>query len=158
MDKAAPGLNSWSKRLTLLRKWQRQGRGCAYCPGQAETVDHVIPLVRGGTNREGNLAPCCTSCNVRKSDRLLIEWRLIKRVSIARASVVVPPKAERKAKPIEGVELALKLCVRCNALHFRIGVHCSAECVRDANREAMRNRYRERVGIPVDAPLWTRVA
>jgi hypothetical protein len=35
---------------------------CAYCGGPGGTVDHVIPLARGGHHAEGNLVPACRSC------------------------------------------------------------------------------------------------
>jgi 5-methylcytosine-specific restriction endonuclease McrA len=72
--KDAPGLNARERR-ELLAAWKSSGRGCTYCPGQCESIDHVIPLALGGTNYEGNLAPACRMCNARKNDSLLIEWR-----------------------------------------------------------------------------------
>lgn len=69
----APGLTE-HHRCRLLTRWRQQRRTCAYCPGQPTTVDHVVPLIRGGTNWEGNLAPCCRPCNSSKGDRLLVEW------------------------------------------------------------------------------------
>jgi 5-methylcytosine-specific restriction endonuclease McrA len=72
---AAPGL-SIAERDVLRLRWVRQGRGCFYCASRpATTLDHVIPLNRGGTNYEGNLVPACRSCNSSKRDWLLIEWR-----------------------------------------------------------------------------------
>lgn len=156
MDRAAPGLNSWEQRRVLLRTWQQQQRDCAYCSGPAETVDHVIPLIRGGTNYEGNLVPCCLACNVKKSDRLLIEWRLSKRATATRVVVVVPPKAQPKVKPVRWVEQAFRICLQCGALHDGKARCCGSECEREWNRVEMRNKYRERVGIPVGAPLWSR--
>lgn len=73
-QRRAPGL-TYAKRVELLTKWQRQRRRCAYCSSPADTVDHVIPLSRGGDNREGNLAPSCRRCNSSKGSRLLVEWR-----------------------------------------------------------------------------------
>lgn len=51
---------------------------CTYCGGPGGTVDHVIPLSRGGAHAEGNLVPACKPCNSSKGDKLLIEWRLLK--------------------------------------------------------------------------------
>jgi hypothetical protein len=34
-------------------------------------VEHIIPLSRGGTDDEANLALACRACNVRKADHLL---------------------------------------------------------------------------------------
>lgn len=73
-DSAAPGL-SRKQRTKLLAKWKRRRALCAYCPELASTIDHVVPLVLGGTNVEGNLAPACRRCNSSKSSRLLVEWR-----------------------------------------------------------------------------------
>jgi len=52
---------------------------CFYCGSKANTVDHVVPLSRGGQHAEGNLVPACRSCNSSKADKLLIEWRLWRR-------------------------------------------------------------------------------
>jgi 5-methylcytosine-specific restriction endonuclease McrA len=49
---------------------------CAYCLNPADTLDHVIPLVRGGRHTIGNLLPACRSCNSSKHKWLLIEWRV----------------------------------------------------------------------------------
>lgn len=50
-------------------------RPCDYC-GATEniTIDHVVPLSRGGKHEADNLAPACLSCNSSKNDRLLSEW------------------------------------------------------------------------------------
>ena len=69
---SAPGLTV-TERRKLLARWLRQGRTCTYCPNLAATIDHVVPLIRGGTNFEGNLVPACRSCNSRKRHWLVIE-------------------------------------------------------------------------------------
>lgn len=46
------------------------GHKCARCgAGGKLTVDHVIPLVQGGSNWPSNLQPLCLSCNCSKQDR-----------------------------------------------------------------------------------------
>lgn len=44
---------------------------CAYClrTDRKLTVDHVIPLSRGGDHTYGNVVPACQSCNSRKHAR-----------------------------------------------------------------------------------------
>lgn len=81
---ATPGLTR-VQRDVLRRRWQRQGRRCFYCgTGPAETVDHVVPLLRGGTNYEGNLVPACRPCNSSKRERLLVEWRAVHATQLRR--------------------------------------------------------------------------
>lgn len=70
----APGL-TYTQQRQLLAQWRRQHRSCTYCPRLADTIDHVIPLVRGGTNHEGNLTPTCRSCNASKCADLVATWR-----------------------------------------------------------------------------------
>lgn len=50
---------------------------CAYCGGSATEIDHVIPIVRGGTHSIGNIVSACQTCNQHKSTRLLIEWKAL---------------------------------------------------------------------------------
>ncbi|MFI6319741.1 HNH endonuclease [Nonomuraea sp. NPDC050556] len=47
---------------------------CAYCASPAEVIDHVDPLAVGGSHTAANVVPACSSCNLSKGDRLLIEW------------------------------------------------------------------------------------
>lgn len=55
----------------------RQCGKCYYCGGKTAEMhlDHVVPLARGGRNAIGNLVLSCASCNLSKSDKLLIEWK-----------------------------------------------------------------------------------
>ncbi len=54
---------------------QRANALCEYCHASEQwqyvrfTVDHVIPLALGGTNKSDNLALACFHCNRRKADR-----------------------------------------------------------------------------------------
>jgi 5-methylcytosine-specific restriction endonuclease McrA len=48
---------------------------CAYCGSKVNlTLDHFIPLTKGGSDVQGNLLPACLSCNSGKRDRDVIEW------------------------------------------------------------------------------------
>ena len=69
----APGLKLYAIRK-LLKEWQVQNLSCFYCQDFPTTVDHVVPLIRGGTNHRDNLVPCCRPCNSSKRDKLLNEW------------------------------------------------------------------------------------
>jgi hypothetical protein len=68
--------------LEPIPDWWRQcqlERGCAYCGEPATTLDHFIPVTRGGKSEPGNLVPACVSCNSKKknSDPLLWLDRLL---------------------------------------------------------------------------------
>jgi 5-methylcytosine-specific restriction endonuclease McrA len=51
---------------------------CTFC-GSTEniTIEHLTPLIKGGTNVKENLAAACKSCNSRKQDRTEAEFRFI---------------------------------------------------------------------------------
>lgn len=49
---------------------------CAYCGcSGVMTMDHVVPLTRGGRHSVGNIVPACHSCNSSKNNRFIVEWR-----------------------------------------------------------------------------------
>ena len=52
---------------------------CHYCGAKCApaelTLDHVVPLIRGGRTTRGNCVPACKECNTRKRDLLPIEWQ-----------------------------------------------------------------------------------
>ena len=63
------------KKARALRKscwWQQMlNRGiCHYCGKKFSpdelTMDHVVPVARGGKSTQGNIVPCCKECNNRK--------------------------------------------------------------------------------------------
>lgn len=153
-EAAAPGLG-YAARKALRDKWRAQGRRCTYCTNPATTIDHVLPLVRGGTNHEGNLAPCCKSCNSSKSGWTVIEWRTGRRLRPMDGALPWDHARgwpRRLRKPPSGEQLALNICDVCGRLTQN--KTCSSDC----HKDRMRNRYRLRVGIPIDAPLHSRAA
>ena len=63
------------KKAAELRKsdwWKNEiQKGiCHYCIQEFSpeelTMDHVIPLSRGGKSSKGNVVPCCKNCNNKK--------------------------------------------------------------------------------------------
>ncbi len=56
------------------REWELlvERFGCCLCCGEAKvklTVDHVVPLVKGGGNSIANIQPLCRSCNCSKGQQ-----------------------------------------------------------------------------------------
>lgn len=70
----------------LLRSQRREYRDwlrtvdprCFYCgrhlKPNATTLDHIVPVSRGGTHHPQNLALACPLCNAAKRERTLLEW------------------------------------------------------------------------------------
>jgi 5-methylcytosine-specific restriction enzyme A len=69
-----------ARELRKSEWWKRRvAKGeCHYCgkktPAGDLTMDHIVPLVRGGRSTKGNVVPCCKSCNTRKQSLLPMEW------------------------------------------------------------------------------------
>ena len=69
-----------ARELRQSQWWKRQlARGrCYYCgrsfPPSALTMDHIVPLARGGKSKKGNVVPACKECNNKKKYMLPIEW------------------------------------------------------------------------------------
>lgn len=74
-NKSRRGLSNKRWQQIRCEVFERDGWACVYCGSEDDlTCDHVIPLVRGGTNDNENLATACRSCNSSKGDKLLCEW------------------------------------------------------------------------------------
>ena len=67
----ASGAHTFHQWTSLLKSYHRQ---CVYCGKPATTRDHLIPLVKGGTNDIGNIVPACHRCNASKNDTTLLVW------------------------------------------------------------------------------------
>lgn len=72
---SAPGRFSIYEWRDLLKR----NTACLMClrpwgPQLKPTVDHIIPLSRGGSNFIVNIQPLCLSCNSAKKDKLEVSW------------------------------------------------------------------------------------
>lgn len=69
-----------ARELRRSRWWRnRLARGvCHFCSGSFSpeelTMDHLVPVTRGGKSTPGNVVPACKECNSRKKYLLPIEW------------------------------------------------------------------------------------
>ena len=70
-----------ARELRKSQWWKRRcakGR-CHYCeqptPASELTMDHIVPVARGGKSTKGNVVPACKSCNNRKKQLLPMEWQ-----------------------------------------------------------------------------------
>lgn len=68
-------------RKIRASQWWKRKRSigvCHYCQASflpAElTMDHIIPIGRGGRSEKFNLVPCCKDCNTQKQSLLPAEW------------------------------------------------------------------------------------
>lgn len=78
------GLRRERERARALRAsawWKRRLSSgvCYYCRRQVGvrqlTMDHIVPLGRGGRSTRGNVVPSCKDCNTRKKSLLPVEWQ-----------------------------------------------------------------------------------
>ena len=69
-----------AKELRRSQWWKRKRATgqCHYCqqsfPPHELTMDHVVPLIRGGRTTKSNVGPCCKHCNSQKQHLLPVEW------------------------------------------------------------------------------------
>jgi 5-methylcytosine-specific restriction endonuclease McrA len=71
-----------ARQLRNSQYWQRllQKGLCHYCgrrfSAQELTMDHIVPVSRGGRSVKGNVVPCCKECNNRKMYKTPVEMIL----------------------------------------------------------------------------------
>lgn len=69
-----------ARELRNSQWWKRKRSNgtCYYCGGKFKadelTMDHLIPIVRGGRSIPGNVVPACKECNTKKKFLLPTEW------------------------------------------------------------------------------------
>jgi len=69
-----------AKELRSSQWWKRRCFSglCYYCgkkvPPRSLTMDHIVPIVRGGKSAKGNLVPACKECNSKKQSLVPVEW------------------------------------------------------------------------------------
>lgn len=69
-----------ARELRETQWWKRRlAKGvCQYCkrptPSKELTMDHIVPVSRGGKSTKGNVVPCCKECNNAKKQLLPMEW------------------------------------------------------------------------------------
>ncbi|MDH4321365.1 MAG: HNH endonuclease [Desulfobulbaceae bacterium] len=72
---------SKARELRRSRWWKQKiaQRRCHYCGRETEmeelTMDHIVPLARGGRSAKNNLVPACKECNNLKKTLLPMEWQ-----------------------------------------------------------------------------------
>ena len=62
-----------------FRQWRKSihkftEKSCIYCGKPSESIDHVTPRSKGGSNTTNNCVPACLSCNGDKSDNEAFHW------------------------------------------------------------------------------------
>lgn len=69
-----------ARELRTSQWWKRRlSKGvCYYCgrsaPPKELTMDHIVPISRGGKTTKGNVVPACKQCNNNKKQLLAMEW------------------------------------------------------------------------------------
>lgn len=69
-----------ARELRKTQWWKRklsQGK-CYFCGKNFNlkelSMDHIVPIIRGGRSAKGNVVPACKECNNKKKHMLPIEW------------------------------------------------------------------------------------
>ena len=91
-----------------VRRWRQSlhsftGKRCVYCGKPSKSIDHVLPLSRGGLNITENCVPACLACNGSKTDNDAFEWYRKQRFYDPRRSMAI------KAWTEGDIRLALRL-------------------------------------------------
>jgi 5-methylcytosine-specific restriction endonuclease McrA len=68
-----------ARELRQSQWWKRKRAAgiCHHCGGKFPpkelTMDHLVPVIRGGKSNKGNLVPSCKDCNSRRKHSLPFE-------------------------------------------------------------------------------------
>jgi 5-methylcytosine-specific restriction endonuclease McrA len=75
-DSCSPGVPARFWLAVCQSNVDAEGRTlCTYCKKPCNpTVDHVVPISRGGRDEPGNVVAACSFCNTSKASHLIHEW------------------------------------------------------------------------------------
>lgn len=79
-EKEIKSERSKARSLKKSQWWKRKRADgiCYFCKRKITpkelTLDHIVPIIRGGKSTKGNVAPVCKECNDKKKYLLPIEW------------------------------------------------------------------------------------
>lgn len=99
LNKTVSGANGRARRHGIVDRltvaqWRAvldaSGGHCTYCgEARALSLDHVVPMSRGGSNLAANITAACLPCNGGKRERTGDEWREYLRRRREREAVAV---------------------------------------------------------------------
>ena len=70
-----------ARELRQSQWWKRRRSSglCHWCGRKVAvaelTIDHLVPVIRGGRSTRGNVVAACRDCNAAKGHRLAFEWQ-----------------------------------------------------------------------------------
>lgn len=76
-------VNWWTKWSTVLK-----ADPCGYCGRPSDTIDHVVPLAKGGAPGLSNQAGACRRCNGLKRDTSLLHFLIARRHAFLHPPIV----------------------------------------------------------------------
>lgn len=93
--RGAAGVNYTTSEMVAARM-AFYGNRCVYCGEDANSIDHRIPLSRGGSHWPANLVPACRSCNSKKNAKTQSEYEgVIGRIQDRQRVQTKPRTADR---------------------------------------------------------------
>jgi 5-methylcytosine-specific restriction endonuclease McrA len=69
-----------ARELRQTQWWKRRRSSgiCHHCGARVGarelTMDHLVPIIRGGRSTRGNVVAACKACNTAKRHQLVHEW------------------------------------------------------------------------------------
>lgn len=104
-----------ARELRRTNWWRAQiQKGlCHYCGGKFPpselTMDHIVPLSRGGHSTKGNIVPCCKACNNSKKYTMPVDEILAELDREDREREGAPPEFEASDVPSPEVDVEIDI-------------------------------------------------
>jgi 5-methylcytosine-specific restriction endonuclease McrA len=87
--------NSTQWKKIRRRILARDGFVCQWCGLEADTVDHIVPVAKGGTDHDENLVAACRRCNYSKKDSMPVDFLASRSTAMSHRGLVSPQNESR---------------------------------------------------------------